>query len=110
VPFAIGVAAAADHVAPERVVLSVCTGEPEARGPENTLTVTVDESVAAVPAVPENAGVSSLVMLPLAGLPKVTFGATVSTVQAARAGVGSGLPEGLIARTAKECAPSTSPV
>ena len=44
------------------------------------VTVTVDESLAAVPAVPLNIGVVSLVWVPLAGADKVTVGAAVSTV------------------------------
>jgi hypothetical protein len=109
VPFASGWAADTDQVPLERVVVSVWRAEPEVPDPENTLTVIVDESEAAVPAVPENGGVRSVVVLPLTGRRNVTFGATVSTVQATRAGVGSCLPEGLIARTAKACRPSTSP-
>jgi hypothetical protein len=80
-PSEIGLAVTTDHLSPERIVLSVRTGEPVACVPEKTLTVIVDESVAALPPVPENAGVSSLVVVALAGLRKVTFGGTASTVQ-----------------------------
>ena len=76
--------------------------------PENTFTVTFGASVAAVPAVPENAGSSSPVVLPFAGFCRVIFGATVSTVQATRAGLGSRLPDVLTARTIKTCRASTS--
>jgi hypothetical protein len=64
----------------------------------------------AVPAALENAGLLFFVVLPLTGLLNVTAGGTASTVQNAWAGVGSCLPEGLIARTSKACGPSTSAV
>ena len=81
-PFAIGCAAATDHVLADRVVVSVWTGEPETWAPENTLTVMFGKSVTAAPPVPENNGVASLIVLPLAGSCKTTFGATAFTVHA----------------------------
>lgn len=44
------------------------------------MTVIVGLSPVAVPAAPENVGVVSLVLLPLAGLVRVRLGAIVSTV------------------------------
>lgn len=88
--------------------MRVRTGSPEALVPENTVTMMVDESPGAVPAAPKNAGLLSFVVLPLSGLLNVTVGAAVSTDQDARAGDGSSLPEGPMARTSKTCRPSTS--
>ncbi|HLL86669.1 MAG TPA: hypothetical protein VK387_05105 [Thermoleophilaceae bacterium] len=42
---------------------------------------------------------------PLAGLSATTRGATVSTIQVRRAGVGSRSPAALLAATSKECEP-----
>ena len=109
-PSANGRVGATDQLPPETVAVSVRTGEPEVLEPENTLTVILDESPGAVPAAPENAGLWLFVVLPLTGRLNVTAGGTVSTVHDLWAGVGSSLPEGLIARTSKACAPSTSAV
>ena len=54
--------------------MSVCTGEPEVLDPEKILTMIVEESPAAVPAAPENAGLLLLSVLPFAGLVNVTLG------------------------------------
>lgn len=109
-PSANGWVGATDQLPPETVAVSVCTGKPEVLEPDNTLTVIVAESPGAVPAAPENAGLWLFVVLPLTGLLNVIAGATVATVHDASAGVGSSLPEGLIARTSKACGPSTSAV
>jgi hypothetical protein len=109
VPSPNGRVGATDQLPPEAVVVSSCIGKPEVLEPKNTSTVIADESRGAVLAVPENVGLLSFVVLPFSGLPNVTAGETVFTVHDARAGLGSSLPEGLIARTAKVCAPSTIP-
>ena len=61
--------------------MSVCTGEPEVLDPEKILTMIVEESPAAVPAAPENAGLLLLSVLPFAGLVNVTAGAFVLIVK-----------------------------
>jgi hypothetical protein len=78
--------------------------------PEYTLTVTVDESPGSPLAVTENGGLSLGVVVPLTGVSSVTVGEIAPTVQDARAGVRSGAPDRLIARTSNTCGPSTSPV
>src|SRR4051794_19792727 len=76
-PSASAVPLVADHDVPERVAVSVCTAEP----PCVTLKVTVAESPGASPAVPENAGVVSVVNEPSAGCERVTAGPLASTVK-----------------------------
>ena len=108
VPSAGGLIGATAQLPPEMVVASVCTGEPETPDPEKTITTTFGESLGAVPAVPENDGLLSCVVLPLTGLLTVTAGATRRMVHDMWAGVRSAAPEALIARTSNACGPSTS--
>jgi hypothetical protein len=107
VPYANSLIGATAQLPPEAVVASVCTGEPETPDPEKTSSVIFDESPGAVPAVPENPGLRSCVVLPLIGFFTVTAGATGGTVHDMRAGVRSAAPDALIARTAKACGPPT---
>ena len=99
---------ATDQAPPDTLAVSDCTGKPEVLEPKNTVTVIVGESPCAVPADPENAGLSSCVVLPLLGVFNVTTGGAVSTLHDACAGVRSLLPDRLIARTSTACGRSTS--
>jgi hypothetical protein len=108
VPFANRWAGTADQLPRETTVLRVWTDEPDVIKPEKTLTLTAGESQEAVPAVPENLGLLSRVVLPLTGCLNDTAGGTVSTIHDARAGVGSTWPAALVARTSKPWRPSTS--
>jgi hypothetical protein len=99
---------ATDQLPPETRATSVRRGDPEAREPGNSLTLIVEESPGVVPAVPENAGFVLCVVLPLTGRLNVTAGRTVPTVQDLWAWARSSVPETLVARTSKPCAPPTS--
>ena len=88
-----------------RVVVSVSTVSPSVLEPSWTSTVTSGASLAALLAVPENAGVTSLVALPSAGLASVNT-AVVSIVHVRVAGTGSTLPARSIERTSKVCSPA----
>ena len=65
---------ATDQLAPETAAVSVCTSEPVMLEPENTFTVIVAKSPGAVPAAPENVGLSLPVVPPFGGLVNVTAG------------------------------------